>query len=234
LSTLNVLCAGAAQAVAEKIVAQFERQTGHRVQVTYDAVNALKTRLTEGAPADVVILSAPLIDELIASGHLAPGSRADLGKVGTGVAVKAGTPLPDVTNADVLRGNILAARRLYFPDPQRATAGKVVMGLLDKLGITAEMRSRFALHPNGYAAMKAMAASDGVLEMGITQVTEILANPAVKLVGALPGSLAVVTTYSAGVVTASADAALAREFVKRLTGFTAQPLLLAAGYQIGA
>ncbi|MGH8619887.1 MAG: molybdate ABC transporter substrate-binding protein [Burkholderiales bacterium] len=233
MSTLNVLCAGAAQAVTEKIVVQFERQTGHRVQVAYDAVNALKAKLLEGAPADAVILSAPLIEELIASGHLAPGSRADLGKVGTGVAVKAGTPLPDVSNAEVLRGNILAARRLYFPDPQRATAGKVVMGVLDRLGITEELRGRFALHPNGYAAMKAMAASDGVLMMGITQVTEILANPGVKLVGALPGELAVVTTYSAGVVAATEDAAFAREFVKRLTGFTAQPLLLAAGYQIG-
>lgn len=234
MSTLNVLCAGAAQAVTEQIVAQFERQTGHRVQVTYDAVNALKAKLLEGAPADVVVLSAPLIDELMTSGHLAPGSRADLGKVGTGVAVKAGAALPDVSSADALRGNILAARRLYFPDPQRATAGKVVMGVLDQLGITAGMRGRFALYPNGYAAMKALAASDGLLELGITQVTEILANPGVKLVGALPGALAVVTTYSAGVAAAAADAALAREFVERLTGLTAQPLLLAAGYQISA
>ena len=230
---LNVLCAGAAQAVAEKIVAQFERQTGHRVQVAYDAVNALKTKLLAGASVDVIVLSAPLIDELMASGHLATGSRADLGKVATGVAVKAGSPMPDVSGVHALRENIRVARRLYFPDPQRATAGKVVMGLLDTLGVTQEVRGRCALHPNGYTAMQAMAASDGVLAMGITQVTEILANPGVKLVGTLPGELSVVTTYAAGVTVKAADAALAREFVKRLTGFTAQPLLLAAGYQIG-
>jgi molybdate transport system substrate-binding protein len=233
LSTINVLCAGAAQAVVAKIARQFEARTGHRIQATYNAVFALKTSLLAGEPADAVVLSAALIDELTAAGWLAEGSRADLGKVGTGVAVKAGTQLPDVSNAHVLRENIRAARRLYCPDPQHATAGKVVMGLLEKLGIAAELKPRLSLHPNGYAAMAAMAASDGVLQMGITQVTEILANPGVRLVGTLPGELQTLTTYSAGVVARAAEPELGREFVRQLTGFTAQPLLLAAGYQIG-
>jgi ABC-type molybdate transport system substrate-binding protein len=96
----------------------------------------------EGAAADVVILTGALIDELVASGHIASGSRADLGKVGTGVAVRAGTPVPDVSRAQSLRERLLAATRVVCPDPAMATAGKVVMQVLDQLGIIEQLKPK--------------------------------------------------------------------------------------------
>lgn len=234
MSTLNVFCAGAAQAVVTEIAAKFQRDSGNFVAANFGAVGAMKARVAAGEAADVIVLTAALIDELIQQRLVVAGSRVDLGKVGTGVAVRAGTPMPDVRDTRVLRGNLLAATRVLFPDPAVATAGKVVMSALDKMGIAGELKSRLHFFPNGYAAMNDLAQSSGLLEMGITQITEILANKGVTLVGPLPPEVQNIAVYSAGVAARSAHPERAKELIRRLTGFNAQPLLSAAGFDIGS
>lgn len=230
MAVLRILSAGAAQAVVEKITATYTRDTGIEVTAEFSAVGAMKARVVAGEAVDVVVLTGALIDELMASGHVVPGSRADLGQVGTGVAVRAGTPLPDVSNSRVLRGNLLAATKVVCPDPATATAGKVVMQALERLGIADLLRPYLDFFPNGYAAMKYLAGSRAPYEMGITQITEIRANPGVTYVGPLPGELQVMTVYSAGLAARTADPAAAREFIARLTGPSARPILAGAGY----
>ena len=233
VATLNVFCAGAAQAVVTEIAAKFQRDSGNFVAANFGAVGAMKARVLAGEPADVIVLTAALIDELIAQGLVVAGSRVDLGKVGTGVAVRAGTPLPDVANVQVLRGNLLAAKRVLFPDPAVATAGKVVMSALDTMGIAEELKPRLRFFPNGYAAMNDLAQSTGLHELGITQITEIMANKGVTLVGPLPAEVQNIAVYSAGLAAGSAQPDLARELIRRLTGFNAQPVLSAAGFDVG-
>jgi molybdate transport system substrate-binding protein len=228
---LRILSAGAAQAVVEEIAAAYRRDTGDQVAAEFSAVGAMKARVVAGEAVDVVILTGALIDELIASGHLAPGSRADLGRVGTGVAARAGTPLPDVSSAQALRASLLAATVVVFPDPAVATAGKVVMQACEKLGIADPVRVKMQLFPNGYAAMGWLAASGGRNEIGITQITEIRANKGVTYVGPLPGDLQSIAVYSAGLAAEAAAPRAAREFIARLTGASARPILANAGYE---
>ncbi len=233
MATIRILSGGAAQAVVEKIAADFKRDTGHEISAEFSAVGAMKQKVIAGEPVDMVILTAALVDDLIAGGFVVPGSRVDLGKVGTGVAVRAGTPLPDVRNADVLRANMLAATWIACPDPAVATAGKVVMNLIARLGIADQVMSRMKYFPNGYAAMGWLAASTGHNEMGITQVTEILPNKGVTLAGPLPDALQMKTIYSAGLASRAANADVAKEFIARLTASAARPILAAAGYEFG-
>lgn len=215
----------------EKIAAGYTRDTGNDVKAEFSAVGAMKQRVVAGEPVDVIVLTGALVDELVASSHVAPGTRADLGKVGTGVAVRTGAPAPDVSNVEMLRGSLLAARKVVCPDPATATAGKVVMRVLEQLGISAQMLPRMQYFPNGYAAMKWLAESRDPAGIGITQVTEILANPGVTYVGPLPGALQTKTTYSAGVAARAANAPAAREFIRRLTSVSARPILAKAGYE---
>jgi len=233
MAVVRILSAGAAQAVVEQIAAAFRRDTGHEIKADFSAVGAMKARVTAGEAVDVVILTAALIDELVASGHVAAGSRADLGKVGTGVAVRKNSPLPDVTSVKALRGNLLAAAKLVCPDPATATAGKVVLQALERLGIADLMKPHLQFFPNGYAAMKWLAESRGAYELGITQVTEILANPGVTYVGPLPGELQVKTVYAAGLAARAAEPAAARDFIARLTSAGARGILAQAGYEFG-
>jgi len=228
---LIIFSAGAAQAVVEEIAAAYTRETGDEVKAEFSAVGAMKARVVAGEAVDVIVLTGALIDELVASGHVAPGSRADLGKVGTGVAARAGTPLPDVSSAQALRASLLAATAVVFPDPVVATAGKVVMQACEKLGIADQVKSRMQHFPNGYAAMRWLAASHGRGEVGITQITEILANKGVTYAGPLPGDLQAKTVYSAGLAARAAEPGAAREFIARLTSPAARNMLAQAGYE---
>jgi molybdate transport system substrate-binding protein len=231
VSVLRILSAGAAQAVVERIATAYTGETGNGVKAEFSAVGAMKARVIAGEPVDLIVLTGALIDELAASGHVAAGSRRDLGAVATGVAVRAGTPLPDISDARKLRANLLAATKVVCPDPATATAGKAVMQMLDRLGIVAEVQPRMQYFPNGYAAMKWLAGSRGALEIGITQATEILPNPGVIYVGPLPGELKIKTVYSAGLAARAQNPEGAREFIARLTAPAARPILAKAGYE---
>ena len=232
MAVLRLLSAGAAQAVCERIIEEFQRDTGHEVEASFGAVGAMKARMAGGEPTDLIILSAPLIQDLVSAGMVAVSSVRDIGKVGTGVAVRAGTPLPEVRTREALRGNILAASVIVCPDPATATADKIVMKLMERLGVATQVEDRMQFFPNGYAAMKWLSESSGNMELGITQNTEILPNKGVTWVGALPDEFQMKATYTAGVAAKGMQPELAREFVRRLTAESFRPQLRDAGYEI--
>jgi molybdate transport system substrate-binding protein len=215
MAVLRLLSAGAAQAVCEEVIAAFERDTGHRVEAAYGAVGAMKARMVGGEPVDAIISSVK-----------------DIGKVGTGVAVRAGTPLPEVRTREALRANILAASLIVCPDPATATAGKIVMKLMERLGVASQIEDRMQFYPNGNAAMNWLAASSGHFELGITQNTEILPIKGVTFVGPLPDEFQMKTVYTAGIAVRGDQPELARDFIRRLTAPEFQPRLRVAGYEI--
>ncbi len=230
---LNILSAGAAQAVVRQVIADFMRDTGNQVAAEFGAVGAMKAKALSGnggVGVDVIVLTQTMIDELIASGFVAP-ERFDLGKVGTGVAVRAGVALPDVSTADSLRAALRAASAIAFPDPAVATAGKIVMACLEQLGVAAEVKDRLKFFPNGNAAMNWMAAQGDARTIGITQNTEILPIKGVTYIAPLPDAYQAKAIYSAGCVAGSAHSAAARDFILRLTAPTARPMLAAAGFE---
>ena len=227
---LNILSAGAAQAVVQNVVADYRCDSGNDVAAAFGAVGAMKAKALGGAPVDVIVLTSTMIDELIASGFVAAG-RFDLGKVGTGVAVRAGEAKPDVASADSLRTALRAASVITFPDPAMATAGKIVMACLDKLGVAAEVGDRLKFFPNGNAAMNWLAANGDSRALGITQNSEILPIKGVTYLGPLPDAFQAKAMYSAGCAANSMHSAEARDFVLRLTSPAAKPMLAAAGYE---
>ena len=233
MPTLHILSAGAAQAVTERIVDAFRRDTGCEVVAQFGAVGAMKSQLGAGDATDVIILTRAMIDELEQAGIVERGSRVDLGTVSTGVAVPKSATVPDVETSERLRNAILAASAIVCPDPAIATAGKVVLALMEKLGIAQAVEARLRFFPNGYAAMRWLAESGGAADMGITQVTEILPNKGVTYAGPLPAEHQMKTVYSAALVSRAAEPALARELLARYSGDAARVLLREAGYEAG-
>jgi molybdate transport system substrate-binding protein len=230
MTSLHILSAGAAQAVVEHTIVEFKRGTGIDVVANYGAVGAMKAMALGGAAVDVIVLTKPMIDELIASGFVAAG-RSDLGKVGTGIAVRAGVEKPNVADAGSLCATLRAASVITFPDPAIATAGKIVMQCLEKLGIAGEVKERLKFFPNGNAAMNWLAANGDAHTIGITQNTEILPIKGVTYVAPLPDEFQAKATYSAGCVAKSSHSVSAIDFVSRLTSPAAKPMLVAAGYE---
>src|SRR3990167_6302877 len=86
---------GARNAIAE-LCTQFERATGHRVNIRFEVNPQLQRKILEGEAFDVAILNPPVLDTLIARGKVVAATRAVIGRAGIGVGVRAGTPTPDI------------------------------------------------------------------------------------------------------------------------------------------
>jgi molybdate transport system substrate-binding protein len=229
---VRLLSGGAAHSVVGALAEPFRTETGYEIDGTFSAVGAMRDKLLAGEPADLVILTRKLVDELVASGHVAAVPRADLGVVRTGVAVRAGDPLPDVSGAAALRGSLLAAQGVYFPDPKLATAGIHFAAILAKLGVADELAARLRTFPNGAAAMHALARATETRPIGCTQITEIKSTPGVTLVGPLPAEFELATTYSVGLCARAASPDAARRFAEMLTDSASRALRIDAGFEI--
>ena len=230
---LNILSGGAAQSVVTALAEEFRTATGYELAGTFSAVGEMKAKLLAGAPADLVILTHALIAELAAGGQVLSDSCADLGRVRTGVAVRADEPLPDIASASALRAALLAAEGIFFPDPQTATAGIHFARVLDSLGIRDAVEARLQTYPNGATAMRALAQAKGARLLGCTQVTEINNTPGVALAGPLPPEFELATIYSIGVCAAAASPDAARRFAAILTGESSRALRTNAGFELG-
>jgi molybdate transport system substrate-binding protein len=229
---LNILSGGAAQSVVTALAGDFRVATGYELACTFSAVGAMKAKLLAGTPADLVILTQAVIAELSAGGQVLPDSCADLGRVRTGVAVRVGDPLPDIASASALRASLLAAEGIYFPDPQKATAGIHFARVLESLGIRGELDARLRTFPNGATAMRELAQAQGAHLVGCTQVTEINNTPGVVLAGLLPAEFELATVYSAGVCAGAASPEAARRFIALLTDRATRALRMKAGFEL--
>lgn len=221
---MRILSGGAAQALVD-------RMKGARdVQGTFGAVGAMRDKLLAGEPCDVLILTQALVDTLTQQGHVVAGSAAPLGVVMTGVAVRSGEAKHDVSTPEALKAVLRNASGVYFPDPQKATAGIHFMKVLKALGIDGELAGRIHNFPNGATSMAEMAkAAPGAI--GCTQVTEILHVPGVDLIGLLPKEFELATIYTAAVCTKAQSPDEAREFVRLLAGNEAASARAECGFE---
>jgi len=228
---VHLLCAGAAKGVVEALQAEFHAATGAAVDATFGAVGTVMERLDGGVPCDAIVLTATMIDALAAAGRVEPGTMAALGRVRTGVAVRDGTPVPAVGDADGLRATLVGARAVYIPDPERSTAGRHFVDVVRRLGIEDAVRARWRPYPNGATAMRALADAREAGLVGCTQVTEIRYTAGVALVGMLPPEFELATVYTAVVLRDARERALAGEFVQWLTGARSLALRSEGGFE---
>ena len=231
MSQLHLLSGGAAFGLVSQLQGQFAADTGCQVAGTYNAVGVMRDQLLAGAPCDVVILTAALIQQLEASGHAVAGSACQLGVVKTGVAVKAGAPAPLVDTPEQLKAALLAATGIYFPDPVKATAGIHFMHVLKQLGIDTELAPRLRPFPNGATAMGEMARCDESGVIGCTQVTEILYTPGVSLVAPLPQAFELATVYTAAVSSQADSPQAAAALIALLISPNSAALRAAGGFE---
>jgi molybdate transport system substrate-binding protein len=206
-------------------------ETGVGVRGSFGAVGAMREKLLAGEPCDVIVLTAALIDDLAAGGHVQPDTVAPLGRVATGVAVRAGEPLPDIADGATLARALRAATGILIPDPARATAGIHFASVLKRLGIYAEVAPRLATYPNGATAMRELAQATRPGLLGCTQVTEIKYTPGVTLVGPLPADYGLYTVYSVAVCAKAAQPEIAHFFAAMLSGPQSQGLREAGGFE---
>jgi molybdate transport system substrate-binding protein len=231
MKTLHLLSGGAAQGLVSQLEDAFEATQQCAIDASFGAVGMMRDNLLAGSPCDLVILTGALVEQLTASGHLVAGSSRAIGAVKTGIAVKAGSPLPRVGKPAELKAALQAASEIYFPDPVKATAGIHFFGVLEKLGLEAELADRLRPFPNGAAAMNALAEDGDAAAIGCTQATEILYTEGVTLVADLPREFELATTYTAAVCSGAREPDAARALIAELVGPQAASIRAACGFE---
>ena len=229
-TTLHILSAGAAKGLVQALQPAFAAAHDVRFEAQFGAVGAMRDRLLTGDRCDLIILSATLIDALVGEGRVNRESIAAIGDVETGIAVPSRAHVPRVDDATSLRDALSAARGIYLPDPEKATAGIHFANVLRTLGIYDAVRARLRPYPNGATAMRAMADSGDSELIGCTQVTEIKYTQGVTLVGALPEEFSLKTTYSLAVSATAREPALARAFAATITGAESRAMREEGGF----
>ena len=228
---IHILSAGAAKAVVEKLAARFTATHSVDIAPVFGAVGAMREILDEGAPCDVIILTTAQINALAIAGRVMSPTMRPMGAVFTGLAVRATDRKLTATNPDELRAALLAADGIFFPDPQKATAGIHFAKVLDQLGIADRVASRLITHPSGAVAMRAMAESTLPTVVGCTQVTEILYTSGISFVSRLPKLFELATSYSVAVCESSATKQFAVDFATLIGGAGSAALRRSAGFE---
>jgi molybdate transport system substrate-binding protein len=212
---LHVTAAGAYEHVLNDLAPVFGREAGIQIRLTVANAAGVIRHLESKAPADVVLTSAAGIAHLVAAGLADASTEAEIGRVGLGIAVHPGLPLPDLTTARTVREALLSATRVAFIDPKGGgTSGPFIAKLFEQLGITDPMSRSGVLSKTGKDVVRAVAS--GEASLGLTQASELVGAKGVQFAGYLAPEVQVVSVYSAAVSSFAEAADVARNFIRFL------------------
>jgi len=208
--SVRMLCTNGLKAVFEAIGPDLERTAGIRLSADYGSTAKFTERILGGDVPDVVILTDEALDRLIAAGRI-DGGRTDVARSFIGVAVRKGTPLPDIGSRDAFVRTLRDAGAIACS--RLGASGQHFRYLLDRLGLAEELAPKITAY-DGYAGG---ACADGKADIAIQQISELMPVAGLEIVGPLPDELQKSSIFSAGVGAGRAQQAAARNFIARVT-----------------
>ena len=211
--TLSGISSMATRALLAELADAYRARSG--VAVAFESVGGVDAarRVQAGEPFDVVVLAADAIDKLAASGRVFAASPTPLVRSGVAIAVPAGAPHPDVSDAGALRDAVRAARAIGY---STGPSGVALLALFERWGLTGELKPRLVQAPAGVPVGALLAR--GEVSLGFQQFSELLHVEGIDLLGPMPPGLEIDTTFSAAVCAASARPDDARALIEYLAG----------------
>jgi molybdate transport system substrate-binding protein len=206
---IKIFTVRAGRTVLEAVRPEFERATGHKLNVVYDDVNgAYLKRMNAGEPFDVIISGAAFIDALLKDEKILADTRTNLFHSGMGVEVRAGAPKPEISTIEAFKRALLNAQSIGYIAPNR------VQDLIERLGLKDALQSKVTV-PNSDIVSELVA--KGETELGIVVITQIVTTPGVELVGPLPPDIQYQFQFAGGVSANPKAPTAARELLDFLT-----------------
>ena len=147
-----VLSAGAVEPGLKPVLAAFERESGHRVTLSFATAPQIRERVASGVvQPDLVIAPSAVLDELAASAKVDVAARVSIGRVGIGVAVRPGGVRPDLASAETLKRALLEADAVVY---NRASTGLYVESLTRRWGIADALQPKTVRYADGASVME--------------------------------------------------------------------------------
>jgi molybdate transport system substrate-binding protein len=216
---LTVVASTAMTEILEAVLSTFEHDSGHKVKVVFLSSAELPGKIKEGVPADLIVTSPDTIDDLVKAGRIVAGTRVDFMRSRVGVAVRAGGPKPDVSTVDGFKKALLAAKSVGISE---GPSGVYLLGVIERLGITEQVKAKAVFTRPGQRVGPLVAS--GEVEIGVQQITELLATPGIDFVGPLPAALQTTIVYAMARSTGTREPAAVKELVKFLSSKSMAPI----------
>ena len=220
---ITLLSSNALKAVMEELAPRFETASGHKLAIAYGPTNPFKARIEKGEAFDLTILGEGAIDDLVKQGKLVAATRAVVARSGLGLAIRKGTPKPDIGTTETFKRTLLNAKSIAYLEG--GLTGTYLDVLFQRLGITDNMKSKYK------NARGAEAVAKGEVELGVTQMSEILHETGAELAGPLPPEIQNYTNFASAISARARQADAAKALLKYLTSPDAVRVIKASGLE---
>lgn len=228
---IHVISSGGFSAAYKDLLPGFERSSPHKVKSAYGASqggapDSISSRLARAEPADVLIMAAPALDDLIKQGKAQPGSRVDLARSIISMAVRSGAPKPDISTVDAFKRSMLNAKSIAYS--ASASGTYLSTELFPKLGIAEQIKDKVKrIESERVGSVVAR----GDAEVGFQQLSELIPIAGIDIVGPLPEEIQRVTIFSAGIAVGSREPEAAKALIQYLASPAAAPIVAKTGLE---
>lgn len=225
---LRVIGGGSIAALLNKLGPEFERTSGNKLVMQFNSTPNIIKLITAGPQFDVVVVPNDVFQDAGARARLALSPIDEIASVGYGVAVRAGTPKPNISTSDALKYTLLNAQSVAFLPA--SAAGAYVLKVFDRLGIGEAMKAK--TRPQAAPAQIALAVAKGEADLGVFLINVLIA-PGVELVGPFPAELQQELMFTAAVAADTQETVAAEAFINYLETPAAIAMIKAAGINPG-
>lgn len=226
---LHVFSGGAPQAALRQLAPEFERATGHRLELTFQLVTEIQRKLAAGEKADVILLPVALLAATEKTLPLRTAGRVVLARVGIGVIVRQDAAAPDISSADAVVKMLRDARAIAVSDPGTPSGGHLDR-VMAQLGIADAVRPKLLIKAaiDGGAGLVAA----GEADFGLYLLSEVRAAKGVRPVGLLPSPFQSFVVYGTAVPGDNATPEPALAFVQFISDPKNAAVWTAAGFEL--
>ncbi len=190
---------------------KFESESRFQLDIDWRPTTAIMKSIDEGRRADIIIAIAGSMDQLCSRGIVRPETRVSLADSILGVGVRQGAPKPDIATVEAFKRAMVAARGVAYS--KAGASGIYFAGLIERLGIAADVNARAVVIPMGFTAEKV---AQGEADLAIQQVSELMSVPGIDVAGPFPPELQTVSTFDAAIFTEASNADGATAFMALL------------------
>jgi molybdate transport system substrate-binding protein len=225
---INVVStAGPMPVVMGALIPIFERASGQKVNIKFQAVPQTVGQIKEGAGIDLLIADEDVIGDITKESGIAAGGSSKVMLSRVGLAVRAGASKPNIGSADALKAALVAAKSVAY---SQGASGQHFVTVIARLGLVDTLKPKTII-VQGKPVGAAVAA--GEAEIGVQQVAELMPVPGIDLVGPLPGDLQKVIVYVAVVPAKAKEPEGAKALTKFLSSEAAVSVIRQKGMDPG-
>lgn len=216
-----------------ELVPAYERASGNKVQLEIATVAALKKRIDDGEAFDVAVLTPAALSDLAKNGKVHEGTSAAVARAGLGVGVKKGAKKPDISTVNAFKEALLAAKSIGYTDPALGGASGVYTGkMIQDMKLVDELKEKTVLAKGSPGLAEAF--EKGEIELGLTQISELLPMKDVEVVGPYPADLQHFTVFAGAIASGTKEKDASAAFLKSLASPEAAAVYRSKGLEPGA